>query len=241
MIAGVTILSRLEKKSASIRKIPLATRVLRKNTPPLMQSNETSVPGRDTPFFPTPKREAPILDFTGTSVPIGEMTERTDWPQCSLGLFVSINGFDGIVTDIIGHSIKVIAADKTTQRFNAGRLRTLFAPPERTKPAAIPQTTRLDEISKTLISEETIVEESRVVRPVRERILEPDFVAPLRPIRQYATQLDFPKCAFGKHVDIRGYSGVVVEIVDGSLKVQTKEGNVRSFNGAMLRKIYGTV
>jgi hypothetical protein len=33
----------------------------------------------------------------------------------------------------------------------------------------------------------------------------------------------------------------VVEIVDGSLKIQTQAGGIRSFNGAMLRKLYGTV
>ena len=49
----------------------------------------------------------------------------------------------------------------------------------------------------------------------------------------------FPKCAFGEYVDIRGYAGVVVEIVNQSLKVRSPEGSIRSYNATGLRKLFG--
>jgi hypothetical protein len=198
----------------------------------LAPSNDAS----DSAPAGNPNRTPEAADGAVLPIPIGQLTERPDWPQCALGVFVSINGVEGVVSEIINQSIKVLTADRTTQRFNAGRLRTLFAPPERTKPPAIvpaPEETKVK--ARTLPPAETVADEP----PRRNRITEPDFVAPLRPIRSYASQIDFPQCAFGKHVDIRGYSGVVIEIVDGSLKIQTQAGSVRSFNGAMLRKIYG--
>jgi len=190
-----------------------------------------------------PTRKAAIIpDFTGTPVPIGQLTERADWPQGALGSFVSIHGFDGVVVEIINQSIKVISADRTTQRFNSNRLRTLFAPHARPKPVPVEAVKEpAPELAGVPARSRSSLDEGRPAAPARVHITAPDFVAPLRPIRSYATQMDFPQCAYGKHVDIRGYSGVVVEIVDGSLKIQTQAGGIRSFNGAMLRKLYGAV
>ena len=66
-----------------------------------------------------------------------------------------------------------------------------------------------------------------------------NFSAPVRAIRTYASQPDFPQCAYGQHVDIPGYQGVVVEIVRGSLKVQSPTGTIRSYNADQLKILYG--
>lgn len=75
-------------------------------------------------------------DFSGTPQPIGQWTELADFPQCALGAHVSIHGFTGVLVEIINQSIKVQSPDGKSQRFNAYRLKTLFAPPDRTKPEA---------------------------------------------------------------------------------------------------------
>ena len=70
-------------------------------------------------------------------------------------------------------------------------------------------------------------------------VADPDFTTPVRPINDYASRPDFPKCAYGQHVDILGYTGVVVEIVKGSLKIQSEAGAIRSYNSDVLKKLYG--
>lgn len=166
-------------------------------------------------------------------MPIGQLTERADWPQCALGVLVSIHGFEGLVVDILGQSIRVRSSDRITQRFNANRLKTLFAPPDRSplvssyeppKPVA-PAPAETDEPEPEL--------------PKRAHIAKPDFTQEVRAIRTYAAENDFPQCAYGRHVDISGFSGVVVEIVKGSLKVQDQGGTLRSYNAVALRKLYG--
>ena len=175
-------------------------------------------------------------DFSGTSQPIGQWTERADFPQCALGAYVSIHGFAGVLVEIINQSIKVVAPDGKSQRFNAYRLKTLFAPPERTKPT--PQTLSMER--PKFVAEPKPVDDEPEPEPLaRVHISEPDFSAPVRAIRTYANQPDFPQCAYGKHVDIPGYQGVVVEIVRGSLKVQSPTGTIRSYNADQLKKLYG--
>ena len=43
----------------------------------------------------------------------------------------------------------------------------------------------------------------------------------------------------GSGLGIGGIGPKVVEIVKGSLKVQSEEGTIRSFNASALRKLYG--
>ena len=174
-------------------------------------------------------------DFSGTPQPIGQWAERAGFPQCALGVYVSIHGFAGVVVEIINHSIKVQSPDGAVQRFNGNRLKTLFAPPDRTKPEPQVFSPERPNSAAARLGENESEPEPRV------HITEPDFTAPIRAIRIYAGQPDFPQCAFGKHVDIPGYEGVVVEIVKGSLKVQSSTGAIRSYNTSALRKLYGEV
>ena len=50
---------------------------------------------------------------------------------------------------------------------------------------------------------------------------------------------DFPSSAVGKSVDIKGYAGVIVEVVKNSIKVRSTEGKTVSYNFHTLRKLYG--
>ena len=175
-------------------------------------------------------------DFSGTPQLIAEWTGRADFPRCALGAYVNIHGFAGVVVEIINQSIKVLAPDGTAQRFNANRLKTLFAPPDHSEP---PPERRAMERPQPVPAASVPAEEPEPAAPARTRIADPDFTAPLRVIRAYAGEADFPECALGRHVDIAGYAGVVVEIVDGSLKVQSEAGITRSYNGAVLKKLYG--
>lgn len=186
---------------------------------------------------PTPARKVITEpDFSGPPQPIGQWTERPDFPQCALGAHVSIHGFAGVVVEIVNQSLKVRSSDGISQRFNAYRLKTLFAPPDRTKPAS--QVLSMER-PKPVAAPRPALEEAEPAPPPRMRITAPDFSAPVRAIRTYAIQADFPQCAYGKHVDIPGYTGVVVEIMKGSLKVQSPTGTIRSYNAEALKKLYG--
>lgn len=198
----------------------------------MMSPETTESENAPPPPAPTPK-VITDPDFSGEPVPIGQWTERPDFPQCTLGHHVSIHGFAGVVVEIVNQSLKVRSADGISQRFNAYRLKTLFAPPDRTKPS--PQVLSMDRPKPV----ERKPEEPEAEPLPRVHIVNPDFSQPVRAIRSYASLADFPQCVYGKHVDIPGYAGVVVEIVKGSLRVQSPTGTVRSYNVDALKKLYG--
>jgi hypothetical protein len=171
-------------------------------------------------------------DYTRTPRPIRELAGRSDFPQCALGVYVDIQGFAGVVVEIVRDSIKVRPSDGVTQRFNANRLRTLYAPPVHIE--AVAPLVETGHATPAAESEATQPESETSARVYVEN---PDFAAPIQPIGDYANQADFPRCAYGRHVDILGYTGVVVEIVKGSLKVQSPAGITRSYNAEVLKKL----
>lgn len=173
-------------------------------------------------------------NFSGTPQPLGELTGLADFPKCALGAYIDIRGFAGVVVEIVNQSIKVRSPEGITQRFNVSRLKTLYAPPDRPDP--VPTTPNIDRPKLDAAPEPA---PPKPAAPPRVYIADPDFTAPVRPINDYAGQPDFPRCAYGKHVDLLGYKGVVVEIVKGSLKIQSPTGTTRSYNGEALRKLYG--
>jgi hypothetical protein len=180
------------------------------------------VPATSPPPAPT-LTEITGPDFSGTPRSIEEFAVRTDFPQCALGVYVDIRGFAGVVVEIVNQSIKVRSSEGITQRFNSYRLRTLCAPPDRSEPATTMRN----------------LDPAEPLEQPRTYIAAPDFSAPVRPINEYASRADFPGCAYGKHIDVLGYAGVVVEIVKGSLKIQSPAGATRSYNGSTLKKLYG--
>jgi len=200
----------------------------------LMQSPTPPEPAAET-TPPAPARAAITEpDFSGTPQPIVDFAGRADFPQCALGAYIDIQGFAGVVIEIVGQSIKVRPLEGITQRFNANRLRTLHAPPVRPEPVAMAPVV---EDAKPVATAEPARKEPEL--PARVFIAEPDFTPPVRVINDYASQPGFPQCAYGKHVDILGYTGVVVEIVKGSLRIQSPVGITRSYNADILKKIYG--
>ena len=200
----------------------------------LMQSPKTPEPAAES--TPTPPARSVITepDFSGTPQPIGALAGQGDFPQCALGVFIDIQGFAGVVVEIVGQSIKVRPPEGITQRFNANRLRTLYAPTIRPEPAAMP---RIADLPARVTAPKPAQAEPEA--PARVYIVDPDFSSPVRVINDYASQSEFPRCAYGKHVDILGYTGVVVEILKGSLKIQSPTGITRSYNAEVLRKVYG--
>jgi len=62
---------------------------------------------------------------------------------------------------------------------------------------------------------------------------------PARLISEVVTDSDFPDSAVGETVDIKGYVGVVAEVVKNSIKVRSAEGNTVSYNFHALRRLYG--
>ena len=192
-----------------------------------VQANES------TPNVPSTKTITEP-DFSGTPHPIEEFAVRPDFPQCALGAYLDIRGFAGVVVEIVGQSIKVISSEGITQRFNSYRLRTLCAPPKHIEP--IPSTSNIDQPKP---ADAPTQSRPKPAEQPRVYIADPDFAAPVQLINDYAAQSGFPQCAYGKHVDIVGFTGVVVEIVKGSIKVQSTAGTTRSYNAGALKKIYG--
>jgi hypothetical protein len=60
-----------------------------------------------------------------------------------------------------------------------------------------------------------------------------------RPISDLVADPDFPHSAVGETVDIKGFAGVVVGVVNNSIKVRSAEGNTVSYNFHVLRRLYG--
>ncbi len=218
---------------------------------------------------PIPKaRVSTEPDFNSPPRPIAEFVGLPDFPRCAVGAYVDIGGFAGIVADIVNNSIKVRSPEGISQSFNFNRLRMLYGPPpakveplvaspEPERPRERPQsfeqqserpTERATErVPERIVErpserfERVVKKEEPAPRPVprREVVSEPDFSQPVKLINVLAGRADFPKCALGEHVEIVGYSGVVVEIVNQSLKVLSIEGTTRSYNAQALKKLHG--
>jgi hypothetical protein len=158
--------------------------------------------------------------------PISELVANPDFPNSALGKRVDIEGYTGVIREIVKNSIKVRSAEGNTVSYNFNALRRLYgprtAPPESPADPAPPS----PPVQKP--------------QPKREVILEPNFNAHLVPIESLAQRAGFPGCALGVFVDLHGFSGVVVELVGRSLKVRSREGATHSYNADGLRKIYGS-
>ncbi|MGO8674901.1 MAG: hypothetical protein ACLQVX_03395 [Limisphaerales bacterium] len=62
---------------------------------------------------------------------------------------------------------------------------------------------------------------------------------PAKLISELVADPGFPKSAVGEKVDIKGFIGVVVDVVNNSIKVRSEAGNTVSYNFNALRRIYG--
>jgi hypothetical protein len=176
--------------------------------------------------------------FNAPMKPIADFVTRPDYPECLVGEHVDIGGYTGVVVGIVKQSIRVKSPEGATRGFNSHGLKRIYGPSpesEPMKPSSPPLPPSSPESSSIF---GTHIEPPRPT-PKREVIEEPDFNKPIVKIADLVTRRDFPKCAFGMHVDIGGYTGVVVELIKDSLKVRSPQGLSRTYNAVGLRKIYG--
>lgn len=203
----------------------------------------------DSTTIPESETNAPIAlpatpkvitepDYSAEAQPISQFTTRADYPACLLGVHIDIRGFTGVVVEIVNQSIRVLSSEGILQSFNFNRLKTLNAPPTRSEPMPSSRAVAKPEAAAA-VEPEAAAEIPAPDEPERVYIAEPDFSVPFQKIDDYAGQPDFPQCIYGKHVDIRDYTGVVVEIIRGSLKVQSPDGIIRSYNAGVLKRLYG--
>jgi hypothetical protein len=190
--------------------------------------NAPSNPSLETPALPAGPKPLPAPAARRPAHPIAELLLSPDFPHSALGEEVDIGGFSGTIVEIVRHSIRVRSAEGGTMGYNVNVLRKLYGPP----PAA-----EAAEPAEFVAPLE--VPPQAPPPPPREIITDPDFTAPLRPIEEFVTRADFPKCAYGQHLDLHGYEGVAVEIVHRSLKVRSQQGSTRSYNADGLIKLYG--
>ena len=166
----------------------------------------------------------PDLKPEPSAKPISELLTDPDFPNSALGQKVDIQGFIGVVMEVVKNSIRVRSATGETVRYNFNALRRLYGP----RPAP-------EEVPIQQAQAKPGVPQAETKPQV---ILEPDFNSPLVPIEVLVQRPDFPGCAFGHFVDLHGFTGVVIELVGDSLKVRSQQGSSRRYNVEGLRKLY---
>jgi hypothetical protein len=172
-----------------------------------------------------PKPSGPSTPETGPDFgrpvrPIAELVVSLEFPRCALGEHVDIGGYIGVVTGIVNQSLKVRSPEGRTKSFNAGGLRRIYSPPVAAPLAPGPPPS------------------SEGPAPAPPPPLEPDFSKPIKPICQFAGRPDYPNCLLGEHIDIAGFTGVVVQIVNRSLKIRTSAEITRSYSADALRRLH---
>jgi hypothetical protein len=203
-----------------------------------MQAPQSHEPVTVTEMLMSNPRRGPITDpdFGQPIKPIGEFAMLPDFPGCTLGQHVNVGGSVGVVVEITSQSIKLRTVERTNQSFNINRLLTLYGP----RPEMVVIHRPTEEPRKVIQAPVVALAPTPPVVIRRDVLDDPDFSAPVKPIAEWISQPNFPKCVYGAHVEIGGYTGVVVEIVkQQSVRVRASEGTSRTFNADTLRKIYG--
>ncbi len=188
-------------------------------------ARETSSPAANRGLIAQP-------NFNTPAKPIAEVVTRPDFPEGVLGEHVDIGGYAGVVVAVVKHSIKVRSPEGVTRSFNSYGLRRIYGPPP-------PEPEPMQAAASPPAPAATAPVPPPKAAPAPEVIAEPNFDQPLTPISSLVARPDFPQCAFGRHVDIGGYTGVVVQILNQSLKVRSRQGTSRNYNAVGLRNIYG--
>jgi hypothetical protein len=214
---------------------PLATKPEAGEISVLMETPTVPDNSRDKPGSAGKRPVTSEPEFAGEPKPIGEFAARPDFPQCARGEFVDIGGYTGVVIEVTNQSMRVRSAERITQSFNIHVLRRLYSPRQQPEP----ENRTESEPSPSPVETEKAPPEISKPTPERDVITQPDFTKALAPISRFAGRSDFPRCALGEFVDIAGFSGVVIEIVNQSLKVKTPQGLTRSYGVGTLRTLYG--
>jgi hypothetical protein len=188
--------------------------------------SEESAPTPPPADAPPPRVIITEPNFDAPIKPISDLVTHPDFPKSALGENVDIGGSTGVIVEIVRNSIKVRSSDGGMMSYNVRALHKLYGP--YTPPEAV-------SVEPSATADAPVAPEPAVKRDI---ITDPNFDLPLKSIEEFLDRSDFPKCAFGEFIDLRGYTGIVVEIVNRSLKVRSREGSTRSYNADGLRKAF---
>lgn len=170
-------------------------------------------------------------DFNAPVKSVADFVTRIDFPECVLGEHLDLGGYTGVVVAVVKQSIKVKSREGATRSFKSYGLQRLYAPPPEAEPAV--------ELPPPSETDSALPADAPAPAPSAEVIEQPNFEQPVKAIVELLTNPEFPRCAFGEHVEIGGYIGVVVEIANQTLKVRSQQGTSRNYNALRLRSIYG--
>ncbi|MDB6112081.1 MAG: hypothetical protein JWR69_3831 [Pedosphaera sp.] len=192
--------------------------------------SEESAPPTPSEDAPAPKVIITNPDFDQPLKPISDLLTDPDFPKSALGENVNIGGTTGVIVEIVRNSIKVRSAEGGTMSYNVRALHKLYGPYTPPEPIIVAPAPAFAPAAEVPVEPKPAVK--------RQVITDPNFEIPLKSIEEFLDRTDFPKCAFGEFIDLRGYTGIVVEIVNRSLKVRSREGSTRSYNADGLRKAF---
>jgi uncharacterized protein (DUF3820 family) len=167
-------------------------------------------------------------------VPIAEFVARDDFPQGAVGAVVDIGGYVGTVVEIVHNSIRVRTPEGVTRGFNFYTLRKLYGP----RPDPVPEPKWIESNPLPRVSRAPAESIASAEPPEPPEIENPDFNQELKPISELIAQKNFPAGALGRFVEVNGYTGVVVQILNQSLKIRSREGTSRRYNAETLRKLH---
>jgi hypothetical protein len=87
-------------------------------------------PPASSPAAPAPPKRDIILEpnFNSPLVPIESLVHRPDFPNCTLGVFIDLHGFTGVVVELVGRSLKVRSQAGATRSYNADGLQKIYRP-----------------------------------------------------------------------------------------------------------------
>jgi hypothetical protein len=87
-------------------------------------------PPASSPAAPAPPKRDLILEpnFNSPLVPIESLVHRPDFPNCTLGVFIDLHGFTGVVVELVGRSLKVRSQAGATRSYNADGLQKIYRP-----------------------------------------------------------------------------------------------------------------
>jgi hypothetical protein len=192
---------------------------------------------------PQPARPRTVItdpDFTRPLKPVAELLTVPDFPKSALGENVDIGGYTGVVVEIVNQSLKVRSQEGVTKSFNVNGLRRIYGPVIRPdpipEPPPEPPRAPVPSVPRRVFASEA--PPPPPPPPRAEPVVEPDFTKRVKKISEFIGRTDYPRCLLGEHIEIGGYTGVVVQIVGRSLKVRSPAEITRSYNADALRKLH---
>jgi ribosomal protein L21E len=130
VIVGI-VKNSIKVRSAEGNTVSYNFNALRRLYGPRMAPAESPAepaPPSAPPPKPQPKREVILEpDFSSPLLPIESLVHRPGFPGCSLGVFIDLHGFTGVVVELVGRSLKVRSREGATHSYNADGLRKIYS------------------------------------------------------------------------------------------------------------------